>query len=178
MVLLINLLKIGRLELSRKHALLLIISLTFLVSVKALLPKDIQKLDFKRDWINVQIWAKENTSTETVFITPPYLEGFRIHSQRGIVAEVKDGAPGIYAIKFAIKWWHRMNDLGYKNLSITVLDFAPECKQGYNALSEIQLVSLGEKYKVSYVVVEKPRELNFKLVYQNEHFKVYSIGDV
>jgi len=172
----IHLFKAGRIELSRKHTSLFIISLIFLISVKTLLPKNTQELDFKKDWITTQIWAKENTSVETVFITPPYLEGFRMHSQRGIVAEVKDGAPCIYAIKFAIKWWQRMNDLGYSNLSITVLDFVPECKQNYNNLDDKEIILLGKRYGASYIVTEKEKQLNLKLAYQNKHFKVYLIN--
>jgi len=43
------------------------------------------------DWIGVQLWAKENTPIDAMFITPPYLQGFRIYSERGAVAEWKDG---------------------------------------------------------------------------------------
>jgi hypothetical protein len=42
------------------------------------------------DWIGVQLWAKENTPIDAMFITPPYLQGFRIYSERGAVAEWKD----------------------------------------------------------------------------------------
>lgn len=165
-----------RIKFSKRQISLVIIFLISLTLIKIILPKNIHEQDFKRDWIKAQIWAKENTSRESVFITPPYLEGFRIHSQRGVVVENKDGGVGVFDIKFAFKWWQRMNDLGYKNLAVTILDFTPECKRNYNNLDEKELIWLGNKYGANYIVTEKPRELNLKLVYQNDHFKAYSVN--
>lgn len=167
--------KSGRMSFSKRQMSSLMSFLIFLILIKAFLPKDIQKQDFKKDWIKTQFWAKENTRREDVFITPPYLEEFRIHSQRGIVADIEDGGVSVFDIKFGIEWWKRMNDLGYKNLASTVLDFAPECKRNYDNLDEKELARLGNKYGATYVVTEGPRELNFKLVYQNDNFKIYLI---
>ena len=165
-----------RMKFSKRQMFSLISFLIFLVLIKVFLPGNIHERNFKRDWIKTQIWAKESCSQETVFITPPYLMGFRIHSQRGVVVENKDGGVGVFDIKFAFKWWQRMNDLGYKNLAITTLDFGPECKRNYNNLDEKELIRLGNKYGADYVVVERPRELDLKLVYRNGHFKVYLIN--
>ncbi|MBL7196673.1 MAG: hypothetical protein ISS47_01090 [Candidatus Omnitrophica bacterium] len=164
-----------RIKFSRRQIFLLVFFFTFLVLINSFLPKDINKQSFEKDWINTQIWARENTSSETVFITPPYLEGFRIHSQRGIAVENKDGGVSIFDIKFALEWWQRMNVLGYNNLSITVLDFVPECKKAYNNLDEKEIIQLSNKYEADYIVTEKEKQLDLELAYQNDHFKVYSV---
>lgn len=148
-----------------------------LVLIKSHLTRNIsqEKEKFKKYWKETQLWAKENSSSEDVFITPPYLEGFRIHSQVGVVVECKDGAVANGDINFGIKWWDRMNDLGYKNLSNTILNFVPECKRNYESLTEKEIINLSDKYGAKYVVVEKPKSFNLRLVYENERFCIYSI---
>jgi hypothetical protein len=69
-----------------------------------------------------------------------------------------------------------MNDLGFDNLNLNILTFTPECAHNYNNLTEKELGLLSDKYNASYVVTEKPRELNFPMAYQNSHFKIYAIS--
>lgn len=123
-----------------------------------------------------QLWARENTPPETVFITPPYLEGFRIHSRRGIVAEAKDGAACIYDIGFTMKWWERMNDLGFSDLSITILDIVPGSRRNYAALDMAGIGRLSAKYGAGYIVTEAPGAAGLKQVYRNGGFHIYSAG--
>jgi hypothetical protein len=156
-----------------------LIALLFIIAsfgVKARFTESAGERQFNKDWIEAQVWARGNTPVRAVFITPPYLEGFRIYSRREVVAENKDGAACVYDIGFSLKWWERMNALGYSDLRHTVLDYAPFCKQNYNNLSEKELVSLGARYNASFAVTERQRELKLKLVHRNSSFNVYSTG--
>ncbi|MDP2939659.1 MAG: hypothetical protein Q8O13_06265 [Candidatus Omnitrophota bacterium] len=172
----LNLAGTERIKFSKRALSLLILFFIFLVFLKVLSPKDVEEQNFRSDWVKTQVWAKENTSAKIVFITPPYLEGFRIHSQRGIVAENKDGGLGLFDVKFGLEWWQRMNDLGFNNLGTTVLNFVPECRYNYDNLNEKEVIKLGNKYGATYIVKEKASKLNFKLAYQNNHFNIYLIN--
>lgn len=158
----------------KKRAVLLVALLTAVFAVRFGWPKNIQEEQFRKDWKDVQLWARKNTPEETVFITPSYLEGFRIHSQRGIVAENKDGAACVYDIGFTFKWWERMNDLGFSNLAITVLDFVPESRRNYAALGIRDIRRLSAKYCANYIVTEEPKGPELKLVYKNSRFNIYA----
>ncbi|MBU2529461.1 MAG: hypothetical protein KKD35_00325 [Elusimicrobia bacterium] len=130
--------------------------------------------DVSRDWKAVQIWANENTQINSTFVTPVYLEGFRIYSQRGIVLENKDGGPAVYDLEYAFKWWQRMNDFGYKSLKIN-LNMKNDLKRIYRSLKKEDMLKLARKYDAEYIVVENEHKLDLKKIYQNGHFKVLSI---
>ena len=37
------------------------------------------------NWVKVQRWANQNTTIDSLFIVPIYLESFRMYSERSIV---------------------------------------------------------------------------------------------
>jgi hypothetical protein len=110
------------------------------------------------DWIDVQQWCKANTPIEAMFFVPPDIQGFRVHSQRAIVGDWKDGAPSVFSEAYAKKWWSRM-----------------ECLRGYDSFDEVRFNKLKEEYGASYAVTRKKQRLNFPIEYQNNGFIVYEI---
>lgn len=125
------------------------------------------------DWRAAQLWARENTALDSVFITPAYLEGFRIHSRRSVVMELKDGAPALYSVPFAFKWWQRVEDFGYKGGGEGGA-LGAEMKRLYGNYSENDIKKLSDKYKASYFVAESGSRYKFRELYRNGHFSVYS----
>ena len=142
--------------------------------VKAREWKRIVSSDLNKGWKAVQIWARNNTKIDSVFITPIYKEGFRIYSQRSIVFENKDGGPVMYDVEYAFKWWERINDFGYNNLKIN-LGMKNDLKRIYGKLNTEDMIKLAKKYDAEYIVTENEHILNLKKSYQNKHFKVFSI---
>ncbi len=63
-------------------------------------------------WLAVQRWARAHTPVEAQFVTPPYLSGWRVGSQRGTFGEVKDGCLLFYAGEPVLEWAERMRSLG------------------------------------------------------------------
>lgn len=112
----------------------------------------------QKDWINAQIWAKENTPPETVFVTPSSIQGFRIYSERSIISDWKDGGWVFLDEDYAIEWSKRMEDLN-----------------DYDTFSERDFKKLADKYGCEFAVVEKPKKLNFEQAYENRHFIIYKI---
>jgi hypothetical protein len=144
-----------------------------------ILNKNVQyplKIPFN-DYEEVQIWAKENTKKGAIFITPPYIRGFRTFSERSIVGDCNDIAvanPMCTHGYIALKRMETLCDTTFTDYNICT----PEnCKFKYNSLSEESLRDISAKYKSSYVVVEKPWTKDLDLVFENEKFKVYKIND-
>ena len=87
-------------------ALILLIFIKFPSSLKLELPHQNQ-----REWDQLQFWIRDNTPVDSLILTPPHRNGFRVHSQRAIVAEIKDGSSGLYSYPFALEWQQRISQL-------------------------------------------------------------------
>ncbi len=143
---------------------LVAISLTVFIFAILINPKLLtidQRIQYPKrmnNWINVQLWAKENTQKTDIFLVPPDQTGFRIYSQRPIVADIKDGAVSMYNPNYAKNWFAKINDL---NLYQNFLD------------NDFQ--KLKQSYNFDFIVVPNSQKLNFEKVYENSRFTVYRI---
>jgi GH35 family endo-1,4-beta-xylanase len=67
-------------------------------------------------WAEMQRWAAEKTPKDALFLTPTMennarLYSWRVHSQRSVVGEWRDGTQLYFNARFAKDWWKEMNDL-------------------------------------------------------------------
>ena len=125
----------------------------------------------EKQWLNMQMWVKGNTISNTVFIVPPYLEGFRVESERTVYADWKDGTLLNFNPAFGLEWLRRMEKLGYeKNSSL---------QDGFKGLREKNFLHVAEEisavHSVLLVIEKDGATLNFPKLYENEKFIVYKI---
>ena len=113
----------------------------------------------------MQLWVKENTPLDAMFITPPYLESFRVFSERSTVAEWKDGTQQYFKTEYSYVWWERINDLGKIN------------KEFYSNLTSEQFLKLCKKYGASYVVFPAAKTLELPYIYENKEYRIYTCND-
>ncbi len=75
---------------------------------------DARWLDTHADpaWREAQTWARANTAPDALFITPPYLSGWRLESHRTTFGEGKDGGLAFYADDRVLDWSRRMDLVG------------------------------------------------------------------
>lgn len=143
---------------TRKFQKLVLITLIALISIYSLQSGRSFKLKQDNDWIDVQLWTKNNTLKGCIFLTRFYNQGFRVYSQRPIVAEYKDGTLSFYSQEFARKWKERINDIGdWENLNID------------------QLNNLQKKYNFSYLVSSNDRNISLEAVYKNRVYVIYKM---
>jgi hypothetical protein len=114
----------------------------------------------KTGWIDVQLWAKENTSIDATFLTPPYKQGFRTFSERPIVVDWKDGTQQYFDTEYAYEWWERVQMVGGNT-------------RNYDKMSEQEYAEVAEKYNASYLIVPADRTLGMRKVYANKEYAVY-----
>jgi hypothetical protein len=113
-----------------------------------------------RDWKDIQLWSKETLPFDSMIIVPPYLQGFRIYSERSIYVDWKDGGQSIFSVSFALEWKKRMDEL-----------------RNYSSLREEDFSNISRKSGAKFIVVEKPKKLDFQKLYENKHFIIYEIED-
>lgn len=117
------------------------------------------RLEFPKsssDWTSLQIWVKNNTPKDSLFLVPPHQTGFRIFSHRSIIGDIKDGAIVMYSPNYAKYWLSLVEDL-----------------LNYDKLNEEQFKLLHSKYNFDYVVTLSSQKLNLKQVYKNDNFIIY-----
>lgn len=131
--------------------------------VLGLLPWEHERVlaDLARNpWTQMQLWARDHTPRDALFLTPPYREGFRAFSERAIVGEWKDGTQQFFSSAFAFEWWRRMRVLKGRY-------------EVYDELSPEAMLVLARDFQADYVVVRAPTSLAAPQAYRSESFAVY-----
>ncbi len=131
----------------------------------------------------VQLWAKNNTKINDIFIIPPHLWHFydvewRVISERKPLVTLSELLEAAFNPNYMPYWQKRFNDVApnalkyftnnpFENFEIT--------KKAYYSNKETDFLKLAKKYNASYLVVEKPYHYSFILVYEDQSFRVYKI---
>jgi len=134
-------------------------------------------------WVDVQNWARENTTKDTLFITPPqevglYQPDWRVFSERGTIASLYDLFEIALKPDYYKTWKPRFESLApgaleefhgnfFENQKIT--------KRAFNGLVREQILAIAAKYNASYLVTEKDNIQNLTMIYENEKYKIYDL---
>ncbi len=125
-------------------------------------------------WIAVQQWAHDNSAPADIFLTPAQQNGFRIHSERAIVGEWRDGTQMYFSGQFSDTWWQRMRDLhAATEADITRSGIAPA--HSIEQLSDADLQHLATEYSAAYVVLPANQTRVLPRLYTNSEWAVYDI---
>ena len=121
-------------------------------------------------WADLQLFAREHTHKDALFIVPPYCNDFGLYSERATLGDWAEGANILYMDNaFAVEWLARMNDLGWKTFS--------GAHSGYNGLSTEHVLATAEKYGAAYIVTEKQKRFELPVVYGNDAFTLYRVPE-
>lgn len=118
-------------------------------------------------WEDIQLWCRDHTPRDAVFLTPPALQGFRCFSERAIVGDYKDGAPHMYNPRSFFEWWRRMQDMQVTPHGWFCGDSA------FQGFEEEKMAWLCREYGASYVVVRSQHRLAWPKLYENARYAVY-----
>jgi hypothetical protein len=117
-------------------------------------------------WAEIQLFAKENSHKDALFIVPPYCNDFGLYSERATLGDWAEGANILYMDNtFAKEWLARMNDLGWRDIW--------GAEKGYKELSTKEIVSTAQKYGADFIVTEKPKHFELTMLYENKQFVLY-----
>lgn len=128
------------------------------------------------EWEDVSLKAKELTSKDSLFITPTFSLGFTYFSERSEFINWKTSGVGVYSTSYvseAIKRFELVckHDFDFESRT----ELVEECKKGYTSLDENDLINAKKVYGVTHIIVEKPKELNLKKLYENKQYTVYEL---
>lgn len=134
-------------------------------------------------WYEVQVWARDNTPREALFITPPHLWGFydldwRVVSERSTVVTLYELLEIAFEPSYLPRWQERFHVLAPGADEQLAGDFLANDRitaEAYYSLSESDLERAAARFGATYLVIEKPHERDFPIVYQNDGFTVYRL---
>ena len=135
-------------------------------------------------WHAVQRWAAEHSEPSDVFLTPPYISGFRVFSRRPIVGEVQDSSAILWSSQYADYWRTWLERLSGP-LDGEAIPLWEKLAREWFAKDQAQIEALGREYGARYVVLRRPREREARLgweihwdgapLYDNGVFSVYAL---
>lgn len=136
----------------------------------------------KTPFYDVQLWAKNNTPKDAIFITPPskwwlYDVEWRVISERSTVSTLSELLEAAFDPSYIHYWKPRFEDIAPRALVQFKGDYLVNFKIANNAFytnTSERFLYLAKKYNASYLVVEKKYEYNLPIVYKNEAYSVYS----
>lgn len=137
----------------------------------------------KDELYKAEIWAKNNTPKDSVFIVPPYLWWFyntewRVVSERSIVASLSDLLEIAFLPSYTKYWLPRFESVAPNTINKfegNVFDNIKSVSKSYNSLSETDILNISEKYNASFFVTEKNNFYNFPKVYENNKYTIYKL---
>ncbi len=130
-------------------------------------------------WVDVQLYARDHTPKDALFIVPPYLAGFTVFSKRSILGDWLVGATCVWGDNdYASEWLARMRMIGWDNFQDK--EGWSDARRGYTTLSTDKFVEAAEKYNATHLVFEKVgnKRLKLPLIFENKQFILYFVqGD-
>lgn len=137
----------------------------------------------KTAFYRTQMWAKQNTPKNTVFLTPPskwwlYDVEWRVISERSTVSTLSELLEAAFDPSYISYWKPRFEEVApgalqkfqgsiFSNFLIT--------NEAYNSLSKNEILRIAKKYHASYFVAEQKKMYDFPVVYSNEEYIIYSV---
>ena len=139
----------------------------------ALFPRLLHQASAEGAWADVQRWARDCTPTDALLLTPPQQGGFRVHSQRAIVGEWRDGTQLYFSAAFASPWWERMNAL--QPGMVVDLDGNSLLSRGraLGRLDDAEVMGLAKRYGADHVVLPSGDGRSLLKEYDNGSWAVY-----
>ncbi|MDP3941154.1 MAG: hypothetical protein Q8Q49_02490 [bacterium] len=137
----------------------------------------------KTDWYDVQVWARDTTPTDAMFMTPPekwwlFEPDWRVYSERSTLVTLSEVLEFAFTPEYTDSWKKRFDILApgaREQFGEDLLESIRLTRDAYDRIPEENLREVAAKYRVSYIVVAKPRTLGLSLVYQNASFSVYKL---
>lgn len=123
-------------------------------------------------WLDLQNWVKFNTEKDALIASPSNRSGFRIHAERSIVGEWRDGTQLYFMPDYADQWRERMSALQL-GLRINELERNLEDRgRSYIYANDEELLALADNWKLNYLVLPSSRPTELKQVYHNQQWQL------
>ncbi len=134
-------------------------------------------------WHRAQMWARDHTPHDALFITPMhtwwlYDADWRVFSERAQVVSFADMLEIAIVPDYFETWARRFDELApgaRAQFRGNPFDNRLTIARAYASLPDADLLRLAHAYGADYVLVEKPNARPWPVAYENEGFVIYAI---
>jgi hypothetical protein len=119
--------------------------------------------------VAAQEWARSNTPAGSLFLTPDRAGGFRIHSERPVICEWRDGTQAYFSADFGKQWWETLKRIRVDMLVDRTGESFLDSGKSLDQMLDYQFSTSSSNCRRSRITLccrRWPRA-NLKLVYQN-----------
>ncbi len=145
--------------------------------VKAGAVEDIIRLPDSQ-MMEIADWARENTSSEDMFLVDPHWEEYRALSQRPVFVTWKDGTAMLWERSFVSEWVTRIESFGFNFMNTNQLGTtkgSSELSLMYEDMDDEDVTILLNNYPISFWVVPIDHPSSLPSVFQTHDFKVLDL---
>ncbi len=137
------------------------------------------------DWRDVQDWAKENTSTDTLFITPPhifwhYTPDWRVFSERSSVVTIPEMMEIPFDPAFTESFLTRFEAVApgaVERFSGDYIETLAITENAFYANNAEHFREIACEFSADFLVVEQGHPYDLDSVYENNGFIVYQLPE-
>ncbi|HNT78252.1 MAG TPA: hypothetical protein PKH77_24830 [Anaerolineae bacterium] len=134
------------------------------------------------DWTDVQLWAREHTPRDAIFISPPqkwdfYESDWRVFSERSAVVTFTELLEIGLVPSHLPEWQTRFEKLVPGARAQFTGDFFHNralTADIFYTRTAADLQAIAQEYGATYLVVEKPHTYAFPVIYENDGYIVYT----
>jgi len=120
-------------------------------------------------------FAEENTTTDAVFLTPPFFGQFRLTAGRAILVDYR-------AIPFQDQamqsWKTRLSEIYGVPTTMNYLSSAEKADEKYRLLTDQRLLQIDKQFPFDYAIEYAGTETEFPVLFESDHFKLVELGGV
>ncbi|NBB88489.1 MAG: hypothetical protein GVX96_01705 [Bacteroidetes bacterium] len=155
--------------------------LAFIWAVMAWPPLQDKSYDFGANWqdqelVQIAKRARQNSSTDAVFIIPPEVSHFRHIAGRSVYVDFKSMAHNTFYLK---KWSRRIEKIyglnAFDGNPNGGFERIPEASTFYLNLSKAKLSKLRIERGVTHILTYRAHQLDFPIIAKTENYLVYKI---
>ena len=137
----------------------------------------------KTPFYEVQLWAKNNTPKDAVFITPPskwwlYDIEWRVVSERSTVSTLSELLEAAFDPGYIHYWKPRFEDIAPNVLNRFQGDYLDNLRmtsEAYYTNTSESFLRVGKKYNAYYLVAGNRHRYNLPILFENKEYTVYSL---
>jgi len=132
---------------------------------------------------DVEIWARENTPKDAVFITPPnlwwlYNIEWRAISERSTVVTLSDLLEAAFVPGYIDYWKPRFESIApgaINQFNGDIIKNFKTASKAFDSLEEEDYLNLSKKYSSQFLVTNNTRKLNLPIIFMNKKYTVYQL---
>ena len=136
-------------------------------------------------WVNAQLWAKDNTPKDTRFITPPHIYGnyisdWRVFSERPVVVTLAELQEVPFYPEYLPDWEKRFEAVApgaIKRFDYNYFTSRVYTAEAFYSLTSKELIDVSREYHAPYLVIEKPHLQDFPIAYENAEYVIYDLRE-